>query len=1285
MKKCMHVLIGLTAALLFVAAMSCKGAVSQTDVTAPADTLAQDKAAVAAAKAKLEIGYRSGDSKDSVTQRLTLPQTVDGCPGITAIWESSEPTAVASDGTVTRSHADKEVTLTATLKKNAATDKKEFTVTVLKTNAAVQEAEKAKEKLEISYVSGDSKDAVTQNLTLPAAVSGFTGVSVTWQSDNPDILKNDGTVTRPDLDTTVTLTATLEKNGEKTKKTFTVTVKGTAAEWIEEKLKNAGVQPLVISGTAAEVTLSGSQEVTWTSNQPAVIDVQGKHEGTCAVTKPTGTASVSVILTATVTKAGLKKEKSFTVVVYPENSTLDIDKLLTAIALPSETETDIPLPKTIDGIAETSITWQSDKSDVLSIDTSGSEVTGKITRKEQDETVRLTATLSYKGAERHKTFTVTVRRDYDKAAVKNAFEKLGIGYTSGNSEASVTENLELLENIDGVAVTWKSNKPETVKDDGTVIRPAEADIQVTLTATLTKGQATKQKTFTVTVLHDQDKLDVKTAYNKLEIGYETGDKPDKVTQNLTLPKTVAEAAGVSITWKSNKPETVKDDGTVIRPAETDIQVTLTATLSKGKVAEQKAFTVTVLHDQDKLDVKTAYNKLEIGYETGDSKDAVTQNLTLPKTVAEAAGVSITWKSDKPETVKDNGTVIRLAEADIQVTLTATLTKGQAAKQKTFTVTVLRDQDIAELESALKKLKIGYKDQRNNEHWVTGDLMLPDKVDGFTGVAVTWESNNTNVIKNDGKVTRPDLDTKVTLTATLKKNKAEIKKPFTVRVDGIAREQVEQALNAATVTPLVIQKSQYQITLSGLSDPTLSALLTWTSSHPAVIGVKGKPSGTYPVTPPAEKTIVTLTAKAEKAGIAKEKNFTVTVFPKNSNPSLDDWFDAAILKEVTTDIDLPANYDGTPATAITWTSNNDAALKVQGSKGCITRDLVDQPVILTAKLTYNSQAIEKPISITVKRLTRVEHSGTNSKGRFVSRITDFTGNEITMTIEFRYADTGKTEKFGTRFSYTDLDIPHKRFKAQGTHTLSNDGTWVAIGSAEHRKSIEAREAVRLPYRWMAKLFNRPRITLRDFAGHFRLPLSTGEQELFDILHKDLPLSVSSYTAFKKLSETEQTGVLKKWIDGMRKELALAESLPETASCEDILQKIVDDQFNKEKQKASPKIYGYEIWGNNGSYTFNTHTTYEKGKKWFEEDGTYSHYGSESNGKRIWFSDHGLNFRYGEEFYSGKLNSDGTEFTGKKRGSSESITVTIKDNKNGTITIQVNGHTYTLNFYGHGLHA
>ena len=131
--------------------------------------------------------------------------------------------------------------------------------------------------------------------------------------------------------------------------------------------------------------------------------------------------------------------------------------------------------------------------------------------------------------------------------------------------------------------------------------------------------------------------------------------------------------------------------------------------------------------------------------------------------------------------------------------------------------------------------------------------------------------------------------------------------------------------------------------------------------------------------------------------------------------------------------------------------------------------------------------------------------------------------------------------------------------------------------------------------------------------------------------------------------------------------------------------LDDWFNQEKQKASPKIYEYEISGSNGSYRFEAYTFYEKGKKWFE----YGHYVGNDNGKEIWFEEnHGLKFSYDKKLYLGKLNSDGTQFTGtgkKADGSSESITVTITDNQNGTITIRVNGHTHTLNFQGNRLEA
>lgn len=72
---------------------------------------------------------------------------------------------------------------------------------------------------------GDTS-SVTENLTLPT--SGLHGTTVTYSSNNTDVLSNTGVVTRPnfgDGDATVILTATISKNAVSDTKSFTVVVK----------------------------------------------------------------------------------------------------------------------------------------------------------------------------------------------------------------------------------------------------------------------------------------------------------------------------------------------------------------------------------------------------------------------------------------------------------------------------------------------------------------------------------------------------------------------------------------------------------------------------------------------------------------------------------------------------------------------------------------------------------------------------------------------------------------------------------------------------------------------------------------------------------------------------------------------------------------------------------------------------------------------------------------------------------------------------------------------------
>ena len=85
-------------------------------------------------------------------------------------------------GTVTRPNdADTQVTLTATLTKNMASDTIRFTLTVIISEDGM-DVEMAKDSLMIGYAAGNSRTSVTQDVTLPTA--GANGVSISWESSD---------------------------------------------------------------------------------------------------------------------------------------------------------------------------------------------------------------------------------------------------------------------------------------------------------------------------------------------------------------------------------------------------------------------------------------------------------------------------------------------------------------------------------------------------------------------------------------------------------------------------------------------------------------------------------------------------------------------------------------------------------------------------------------------------------------------------------------------------------------------------------------------------------------------------------------------------------------------------------------------------------------------------------------------------------------------------------------------------------------------------------------------
>lgn len=187
---------------------------------AEVDTLALpvNHAHVLADKEALDLGDLS-----AVVAALSLP--AKGANGSAISWASSNPAVVSDTGAVTRpapGQPDAQVTLTASITHGSLTETATFQATVKTGSGADADAvEEAAAALAVVNI-----DDVRGNLNLPGA--GLNSAWVSWTTSNPAMVSGDGTVVRPahgSGDATVTLTATVERNGVETTRDFTATVR----------------------------------------------------------------------------------------------------------------------------------------------------------------------------------------------------------------------------------------------------------------------------------------------------------------------------------------------------------------------------------------------------------------------------------------------------------------------------------------------------------------------------------------------------------------------------------------------------------------------------------------------------------------------------------------------------------------------------------------------------------------------------------------------------------------------------------------------------------------------------------------------------------------------------------------------------------------------------------------------------------------------------------------------------------------------------------------------------
>ncbi|WP_407359167.1 family 43 glycosylhydrolase [Microbacterium sp. LTA6] len=218
------------------------------------------------------------------------------------IGKSAYPADTQYQGKVSTFRVYEEALPAATLTEIAATD-------------AASAATETVAAIDLAAVNAQSLDAVETNLTLPTAGG------VTWTSSEPGIVAADGTVTQPESDTVVTLTAVSAVRGvQSTPRTFPVTVlrDPAASDKAQRDLDAISIADTDDIRSNFALPASGSRygsALTWQSSSPSIVDVAGTAQTAPGiVTRPEG-GDAKVMLTVTATIDGETATREIALVV----------------------------------------------------------------------------------------------------------------------------------------------------------------------------------------------------------------------------------------------------------------------------------------------------------------------------------------------------------------------------------------------------------------------------------------------------------------------------------------------------------------------------------------------------------------------------------------------------------------------------------------------------------------------------------------------------------------------------------------------------------------------------------------------------------------------------------------------------------------------------------------------------------------------------------------------------------------------------------------------------------
>lgn len=561
---------------------------------------------------------------------------------------------------------------------------------------------------------------------------------------------------------------------------------------------------------------------------------------------------------------------------------------------------DLSLPTS--GIYNTDITWTSSHPDIISSDGSLERPTDAY---DYNPTVTLTATIRRGDATCNKSFDFNVLRipENEEDIFELDYNWLTKEIITNENINEITENLNLpKQGLYGSAIVWSSSNSLVISSDGTVVRP---DIGydnpiVIITAGITSGNYSKEKTFIFTVLNknygkfpkpqlanlgtildenfDDGILDEKIVFESFENGSvtETGGK-----LKITRGSLQSEEKGVYATcYFDDDTEGMGHTGVIC--VEYDI--------TKSPVGKQLQMHLYSQRLQQEFTRCTWLNTgkfRNVSSITGNAYNDETIHLTF---LIDTESQTFSWWVN--DTLEGTSLPTHSADAVNVKAIKFYLTGGNALNStvyidnlKVYRTTlpeyIRLTNDIAAITSSNL---LTAPENLLDANLIKDNLKLPTL--GDYGSQISWSSSNPDIIASDGTVTRPapgvyDENQRVILIATARLGDDYKTKSFVFTVINQSTDEDAVDMDFDTLTYSLISKEtpdNTKMSLNLIPEGPYGSEIYWKSDNEKVITKSGRV-----IRPEAgcDNATVNLTAKVVKGNESREKVFNIVVQAEES--------------------------------------------------------------------------------------------------------------------------------------------------------------------------------------------------------------------------------------------------------------------------------------------------------------------------------------------------------------------------------------------------------------------